>query len=113
MVRVALAPRVPRGGDRDLVEQAEVQTSVCLHGRAARDKENRMGRLDGKVAIVTGGASGIGAATARRFVAEGAPVVIADLNDEAGEAGGRRPGPAAGFPHPAGAPPAPPGGGHL
>ena len=43
-----------------------------------------MGRLDGKVAIVTGAASGIGAETARRFVAEGARVVIADLNDEAG-----------------------------
>jgi NAD(P)-dependent dehydrogenase (short-subunit alcohol dehydrogenase family) len=45
-----------------------------------------VGRLDGKVAVVTGGASGIGAATCRRFVAEGARVVVADLNDDAGEA---------------------------
>jgi NAD(P)-dependent dehydrogenase (short-subunit alcohol dehydrogenase family) len=44
-----------------------------------------MGRLDGRVAIVTGGASGIGAATLRRFAAEGAAVVCADL-DEAGGA---------------------------
>ena len=38
-----------------------------------------MGRLDGKVAIVTGGASGMGLATVERFVAEGARVVITDL----------------------------------
>jgi NAD(P)-dependent dehydrogenase (short-subunit alcohol dehydrogenase family) len=37
-------------------------------------------RLEGKVAIVTGGASGIGAATARRLAAEGARVAIGDLN---------------------------------
>ena len=39
-----------------------------------------MKRLDGKVAIVTGGASGIGAATCRRLVAEGARVAIGDLD---------------------------------
>jgi NAD(P)-dependent dehydrogenase (short-subunit alcohol dehydrogenase family) len=43
-------------------------------------------RLDNKVAIVTGGASGIGEGTVRRFVEEGARVVIADLNDDAGSA---------------------------
>src|SRR5437764_12274867 len=44
-----------------------------------------MGRLAGKVAIVTGGASGIGAATVRRFAEEAARVVCADIADEAGE----------------------------
>jgi NAD(P)-dependent dehydrogenase (short-subunit alcohol dehydrogenase family) len=44
-----------------------------------------MGLLDNKVAIVTGGASGIGAATLGRFAAEGARVVCADINDEGGE----------------------------
>ena len=40
--------------------------------------------LDGKVAIVTGGASGLGYATVEKFVAEGARVVIADLDEEHG-----------------------------
>lgn len=42
-------------------------------------------RLEGKTAVVTGGASGIGEATVRRFVAEGANVMIADLQGEAAE----------------------------
>ena len=44
-----------------------------------------VGRLDGKVAIITGGARGQGAAAARRFVAEGARVVVADILDEQGK----------------------------
>ena len=45
-----------------------------------------MGRLDGKVAIITGAASGIGRGTAIRFAGEGAAIVIADLNADGGEA---------------------------
>ena len=41
------------------------------------------GRLDGKVAIVTGGGSGFGAGICAKFVAEGARVVVADLNVQA------------------------------
>lgn len=43
-----------------------------------------MGQLNDKVAVITGAASGMGLATADRFVAEGARVVIADLNRQAG-----------------------------
>lgn len=45
-----------------------------------------MGRLTGKVAIVTGAARGMGESHARKFIAEGAKVVITDLNEESGQA---------------------------
>jgi 3alpha(or 20beta)-hydroxysteroid dehydrogenase len=54
-----------------------------------------MPRLEGKTAIVTGSARGIGEATARRFVAEGANVVVSDILHDRGEAVAAELGPAA------------------
>ena len=45
-----------------------------------------MGRVDGKVALISGGARNIGGASARMLVAEGAKVVIGDLLDDEGAA---------------------------
>ena len=47
-----------------------------------------MGRLEGKVAVVTGAASGLGRASALRFAKEGAAVVAADLNSQGAECAG-------------------------
>jgi 3(or 17)beta-hydroxysteroid dehydrogenase len=55
------------------------------------------GRVEGKVALVTGGASGLGAASARMLVREGARVAITDLNEAAGQALAKELGPATRF----------------
>src|SRR3981189_1609959 len=43
-----------------------------------------MGKLDNRITVITGGGSGIGAATARLFASEGALIVIADIDEAAG-----------------------------
>jgi NAD(P)-dependent dehydrogenase (short-subunit alcohol dehydrogenase family) len=65
-------------------------------GRLAR-LEDKMGMLEGKTAIVTGGARGIGLAIAKRYVAEGARVVIADIDESTGKAAAAALGAAARF----------------
>ncbi|MDP7460904.1 MAG: SDR family NAD(P)-dependent oxidoreductase, partial [Alphaproteobacteria bacterium] len=45
-----------------------------------------MGRVEGKIAIVTGGGTGIGRAAATRLAEEGAKVIIAEFNGETGQA---------------------------
>ena len=61
------------------------------------EQTSKNGRVHGKVALVTGGARGIGAASARLLAAEGAQVLISDLDVEAGQALAAEIGPTAAF----------------
>ena len=58
-----------------------------------------MCRLEGKIALITGGASGLGKATAEEFIQEGASVVLADINSELGLKTAEELGPQAHFIH--------------
>jgi NAD(P)-dependent dehydrogenase (short-subunit alcohol dehydrogenase family) len=60
-------------------------------------EERKMGQLDGRVAIITGGGDGIGAGVARVFAREGAKVVIGEINETTGAAVAEQIGDAASF----------------
>ena len=51
-----------------------------------------MGRLEGKVAIITGAAQGMGAAAARAFISNGAKVIMTDIKAEKGQSTRQRAG---------------------
>src|SRR5205807_2458995 len=73
-----------RGDRRGAASQRSRVRVAARRRRSSRDDEERGMRLEGKHVVVTGGASGIGAALAQRFSAEGArAVVVADVQDEA------------------------------
>src|SRR5262249_45044260 len=55
------------------------------HANAVRKGDGAMSRLDGKVALISGGGRGQGAAEAKLFAREGAKVVLGDILDEAGK----------------------------
>src|ERR1700692_2050475 len=56
--------------------------TLCMHVVHLIKRRNCMGRLDGRVAFVTGAGRGIGAATALRMAEEGARVALADIDTE-------------------------------
>lgn len=61
---------------------SEMQTATPKAAQPIKRPGPHLGRFEGQIAIVTGGASGIGEATCRRLAAEGATVVVADVNGE-------------------------------
>src|SRR6516162_5669321 len=56
------------------------------NGWSSREREPEVGQLDGKVVLISGGASDIGRGTATRLAAEGASVAIGDVTSEGAEA---------------------------
>jgi 3alpha(or 20beta)-hydroxysteroid dehydrogenase len=68
------------------VENASGPSRQAATGTPVDREKTAMARLNGKIAIITGASQGMGTAHARAFVAEGAKVVLTDLNAEAGEA---------------------------
>ena len=78
-----------RGPDRPRRAVRAVAARVATHGRCPRIGCRAM-NIEGSGALVVGGASGLGEATARRLHERGADVTIADVNAEKGAGAGRR-----------------------
>src|SRR5580704_10905178 len=77
------APPTRRPGPVRRAESTPISVGAASRlGRSHRDEEVVMGALEGKVAVVTGGASGIGLASCRRLASEGATIVVVDANGE-------------------------------
>ncbi len=75
----------PRAGSEDAGSGGNTR-ELGLGETEAGTRPVVRGRFSGRVVVVTGGASGIGAATCRRLAAEGATVVVADIDETAGAA---------------------------
>ena len=82
VLRSVLPHGAPIGPDSQAAPPTQPGTPVAGLGLCRRREETM--RLQDKVAIISGAASGMGAATARRFAKEGAKVVIADMLDDEG-----------------------------
>src|SRR5215218_10186289 len=71
------------GAAYDPRRRAGYRPTTPWRGHGTRRERSSMGRLDGKVSIITGGANGMGRLACERFAAEGSKIVVADLDQPA------------------------------